>query len=246
MLLLKSLPIISTSLNLGLLIGVVQATNVHDIRYPRSAYHHHKQQRDFNATSFFAITGISVDETWPVPQRLEIRQLQQNTYQWNLYLLAMNEFQSMDQSEISSYYQISGIHGRPFIPWDNVQFAPGGTGGYCTHSSILFPTWHRPYVAVFEQILYGVVQNIAASFTGDSRSSYLTAAATFRVPYWDWAAPAPAGQDILPTSISSSEPVIVDTPNGTQTIPNPLYRYTFNPLDSNQLPDSPVSLSTRD
>lgn len=22
--------------------------------------------------------------------------------------------------------------------------------GYCTHSSILFPTWHRPYLALFE------------------------------------------------------------------------------------------------
>lgn len=23
-------------------------------------------------------------------------------------------------------------------------------GGFCTHSSILFLTWHRPYLAVFE------------------------------------------------------------------------------------------------
>lgn len=22
--------------------------------------------------------------------------------------------------------------------------------GYCTHGSILFPTWHRPYLALFE------------------------------------------------------------------------------------------------
>lgn len=42
-----------------------------------------------------------------------------------------------------------GIHGYPDIPWDGV------TGedyivGYCTHSSVLFPTWHRPYLALFE------------------------------------------------------------------------------------------------
>lgn len=23
-------------------------------------------------------------------------------------------------------------------------------GGFCTHSSILFLTWHRPYLAIFE------------------------------------------------------------------------------------------------
>lgn len=57
----------------------------------------------------------------------------------------------------------------------------------------------------------------------------------------DWAAPAPAGQDTLPTSISSVT-VEVTTPNSTETIPNPLYQYKFNPLSSIDLPDSPVRL----
>lgn len=26
----------------------------------------------------------------------------------------------------------------------------GAGGGFCTHSSILFLTWHRPYIALFE------------------------------------------------------------------------------------------------
>jgi tyrosinase len=44
-----------------------------------------------------------------------------------------------------------GIHGRPYIPWDGVQAVPGGSGtGYCTHSSVLFLTWHRPFLALFE------------------------------------------------------------------------------------------------
>ena len=41
-----------------------------------------------------------------------------------------------------------GVHGRPYIPWDNVSGA--NNEGYCTHSSILFPPWHRPYLALFE------------------------------------------------------------------------------------------------
>ena len=226
-----SFPVFGISLFLCLLISVSKGS-IHDIRYPRL-----NQRRDFNTSSTFAITN----GTGLVP-RLEIRQLQQNTIQWNLYLLALSQFQSMNQSTTSSYYQIAGIHGRPFVPWDSVQFAPGRTGGYCTHSSILFPIWHRPYVAIYEQVLWGIVQDVAATFTGDSQSDYIEAARSFRAPYWDWVAPAPRGQHTMPSSISSSAPVQVTTPNGTQTIPNPLYRYQFNPLDSTQLPDYPVRI----
>ena len=44
-----------------------------------------------------------------------------------------------------------GIHGLPYVPWDNVQAAAGQSrNGYCTHSSTLFLTWHRAYLALFE------------------------------------------------------------------------------------------------
>lgn len=216
----------------------LRVSEAYGVQFPRP--HHHHQRRSLNISSSFPITGVTFNGSGPIPQRLEIRQLQKNDCQWNLYLLALAQFQSMNQSTMTSYYQIAGIHGRPFIPWDNVPFAPGRSGGYCTHSSILFPTWHRPYVALFEQVLYGLVQDIAASF--GNQSFCIAAAASFRTPYWDWAAPASAGQDTMPASISSSAPVLVTTPNGTQMIPNPLYRYHFNPLDSTQLPDYPVSV----
>jgi len=44
----------------------------------------------------------------------------------------------------------------PFKAWNNVQSSSGWTassgqfGGYCTHSSVLFVPWHRPYLALFE------------------------------------------------------------------------------------------------
>jgi tyrosinase len=44
----------------------------------------------------------------------------------------------------------SGTHGRPFIPWDGVGRDPRGSNGYCAHGSNLFPTWHRPYLALVE------------------------------------------------------------------------------------------------
>lgn len=208
-----------------------------DSRHTRLPHHLHR--RSLNNSNPFPVTGIPVGEPGLVPRRLEIRQLQKNAYQWNLYLLAMSQYQSMNQSAMISYYQIAGIHGRPFVPWNNVAFAPGRTGGYCTHSSTLFPTWHRPYVALFEQVLYRIVQEIATSF--GNQSHYVAAAVSFRAPYWDWLATPPVGQDTIPSYISDSAPVQVFTPNGTQTIPNPLYRYHFSPLSSLQFPDYPVS-----
>lgn len=167
---------ILSSICLCVLLGVGESSRTRDARY--DAHLHERAD-----TSSFAVTGIPPKGTGPLPKRLEIRQLQQNTTQWNLYLLALNQFVNTDQSTKTSYYQIAGIHGRPFVEWDNVAFAPGSTGGYCMHSSTLFLTWHRPYVALYEQVLYGIVQDIAKSFTGSQQAEYIAAAESFRVPY---------------------------------------------------------------
>ena len=58
------------------------------------------------------------------------------------------------QTNPLSHFGIGGIHGLPYVQWEGA----GGTspvqgtgfGGYCTHGSVLFPTWHRPYLALFE------------------------------------------------------------------------------------------------
>src|SRR5271170_3026439 len=42
-----------------------------------------------------------------------------------------------------------GIHGYPHIPWDGVN-GTQGMPGYCMHAAVPFPTWHRPYIALFE------------------------------------------------------------------------------------------------
>lgn len=41
-----------------------------------------------------------------------------------------------------------GIHGLPRIPWNKV--GAKNFTGYCAHSVDTFPTWHRPYLALFE------------------------------------------------------------------------------------------------
>jgi tyrosinase len=64
----------------------------------------------------------------------------------------LDAFQKEPRDKLDGYFQIAGIHGRPYLPWDGVigSGVVDPTRGYCTHGSILFPTWHRPYLALFE------------------------------------------------------------------------------------------------
>ena len=68
---------------------------------------------------------------------------------FDLYIQALYYFMKQNQSDVLSYYQIAGIHGVPFQSWDGVD-GTNTQSGYCTHGSILFPSWHRPYLALFE------------------------------------------------------------------------------------------------
>ncbi|KAL8771913.1 MAG: hypothetical protein Q9209_002851 [Squamulea sp. 1 TL-2023] len=213
----------------SLLVGIIGAP-VRDYRDTT------RQSRRQAAT--FAITGAPVING-NIPQRLEIRQLRNNNAQWNLYLLALNRFQQMDQSDTRSYYQLSGIHGRPFTAWDGVPLVQNM--GYCSHTSNLFATWHRPYVAAFEQVLYGIVQEVANSIENDTSGEYRNAASTFRHPYWDWAAPSTDGTPILPAPVSGSAYIMLNLPNGSLTINNPLYQYKFTISDLSAFPDSPFN-----
>jgi len=55
--------------------------------------------------STYAIQGVQDGGIQP---RLEIRQLASDPVMWNLYLLAIIQYQSIDQEQELSYYQIAG------------------------------------------------------------------------------------------------------------------------------------------
>lgn len=196
-----------------------------------------------------------------IPIRPEIRDMRKDKYSWDLFILSLSMLQYVDQDHPLSWYQIAGIHGVPFRPWNGVQPVAGAQqSGYCTHSSVLFPTWHRPYLALYEvrnvihampsnlfdililpqQELYKLVNAIAALFPDvKEKAQYQRAASIFRIPYWDWSITAPAGETHLPESFWS--PVISQYgPNGMQNIRNPLYSYTFHPLIEDDLIWAPV------
>ncbi|WQF85949.1 Putative tyrosinase copper-binding domain, di-copper centre-containing domain superfamily [Colletotrichum destructivum] len=191
----------------------------------------------------YAITGLKtgIDSTsGQRPLRQNINDLQASGAQWDLYILGLAAMQrDVSEDDKLSYFQISGIHGRPFIPWNGVQAVPSGSGGgYCPHGNVQFPMWHRPYVALFEQVLGGHIQAIAANYTGSRAQEYKTAADNWRAPYWDWA--ADGGAQLPPVTTRAT--ITVNGPGGQVQLPNPLLGYKWQrfPLNtaSNYFPRS--------
>ncbi|KDR79498.1 hypothetical protein GALMADRAFT_208846 [Galerina marginata CBS 339.88] len=174
------------------------------------------------------ITGA----TGGAPNRLEINDFVKNDKFFSLYIQALQlMYTKTTQADVQSFFQVAGIHGLPNITWDGATgdqpFDPDSQwGGYCTHGSVLFPTWHRPYVMLYEQILQQRAAEVAATYTVD-QASWKQAAANLRQPYWDWAAKA-----VPPDEVISLTQVTITGPKGTKIkVDNPLYHYKFHPID---------------
>ncbi|KAK4202248.1 putative tyrosinase [Triangularia verruculosa] len=201
---------------------------------------HRRVRRQFAQPSTMIVMGNAATQAGDVQVRREIRELEQDREVWTLYLLGMSMMQFTDQSSPTSWYGITGIHGMPHQTWGGVRPTPGNEEtGYCTHSSILFPTWHRPYLALYEQVLSNVIRMIATWWPEDQKQPYVDAAKRFRIPYWDWATYPPSGGSVLPMSVGGSPFVDIDGPSGVQRISNPLFSYTFRPLNTTAFRQAP-------
>ena len=67
---------------------------------------------------------------------------------------------------------------------------------------------------------------IAATYTVDT-DDWKQAAANLRQPYWDWAVNA-----VPPSQVISDTQVTITGPDGNKAlVDNPIYHYTFNPID---------------
>ncbi|KAH9986652.1 tyrosinase [Russula vinacea] len=181
--------------------------------------------------SHVIITGAQGGQTQGAvaPNRLEINDLIKNQDLFSLYIQALTALFETSQSNQLSHFGVGGIHGLPYVQWEG----SGGTspvhgsqwGGYCTHGSVLFPTWHRPYVALYEQLLQQNALNIAKQYQDQQR--WLGAAQNLRAPYWDWAT-----NSVPPPEVISLQTVDIITPDGnTTTVQNPLLQYPFHPID---------------
>jgi len=186
------------------------------------------------------VTGVRVGYTgaYRIP-RQEVRALYTNQGGriFDLYILALRKLQARSKTDMNSYYQLAGIHGRPFTAWNGRgPGAPGSTldgrygGGYCTHGSTLFPTWHRPYLAYFEELVWANAQLVVNSEKNTAERAKWTEALNFlRIPYWDWT--LQGGQ--LPWMLRGEKwtytfyPNIYDKSKMPKSDNNPLYSYKF-------------------
>lgn len=144
----------------------------------------------------------------------------------------------MSEDDELSYFGLSGIHGQPYVAWNGVEQAEGAPlTGYCTHNEVLFAIWHRPLVAVFEQVLAEHIQTAAGLYnaTPETAEKYRRAADTWRHPYWDWAI-----DKELPDAVVQPNITIHMPPDGlaSQTVANPLRYYRFHqfPLNTTLFP----------
>jgi tyrosinase len=183
--------------------------------------------------SRFIITGATGGATQGAvaPNRIEIRDFVKIEDQFSLYIQALQIMETTPQPNLTSHFQISGIHGLPYVSWDGAGDNVSDSdqwGGYCTHGSVLFPTWHRPYIALYEQVLQKHATDIAAKYTVN-KDRYQKAAANLRAPYWDYSSP---GKAVPPEEVISLQQVTITGPDGKRVaVNNPLLRYRFNPVD---------------
>ncbi|OJT09435.1 Tyrosinase [Trametes pubescens] len=161
------------------------------------------------------------------PNRLEISDFIKNEKMFSLYIQALQAMMDTPQDDPESFFQIGGIHGLPYAPWDGVgEASQAEASGYCTHGSVLFPTWHRPYVALYEQILQKHAIQIARKYVFEGYS-WRKVAADLRQPYWDWASNA-----VPPPEVISMERVTIITSDGRRArVENPLLRYRFDSVE---------------
>ena len=87
--------------------------------------------------------------------RLEIDEFLLDNEMTNLFLVALAALQKdslrlwdTKQPDWLTYYSLAGIHGQPKEDWN--EFTPKEGYGFCHHALNTFPTWHRPYLMLYE------------------------------------------------------------------------------------------------
>lgn len=176
---------------------------------------------------------ITTGATGGVEPRLEISNLATRDDQWALYIKAMSKWMQAGEDDTSGYYDIASIHGVPFEDWNGATQCDtcSDTIGYGTHDMVIFPTWHRTYVAHFEQNFLATALEVAESYPASSRDRMVAACKTLRFPYWDWAAQSESNSTVF-ADLMTSEQITINGPDGQETLDNPLYSFTFSEAEA--------------
>ncbi|KAJ5375867.1 hypothetical protein N7517_007873 [Penicillium concentricum] len=143
-----------------------------------------------------------------------------NKKQVDLFIHALDNIQRLDPKERLSYFQVAGIHGQPFVRWDDPSPEPM-KNAYCFHSHVIFPIWHRPYVLLFEQVVLEIIiREIIPQFPEAHQASWREQAESWGLPFWDWA------RNGRVPDLAKYPTITVPRPEGgTVRINNPLFRF---------------------
>ncbi|KAJ7741079.1 Di-copper centre-containing protein [Mycena metata] len=173
-----------------------------------------------------------------IQPRLEIRDLQKDTKQFTLFVLAFNDVKRANyETAAARFVEIAGIHGLPYSQWPGDPDGKskgnpgedGQWGGYCHHASVLFPTWHRPYVLALEQTISEAAHEIAGRFALQypaEAAVWRDAATKLRFPFWDWTLPD-TGTQGLPNILKVTSVQITMPEGKIISAPNPIAHYDF-------------------
>ncbi|TDZ21810.1 Tyrosinase [Colletotrichum orbiculare MAFF 240422] len=198
----------------------------------------------------YPITGIPNGGSNP-PARQEINAwATNNPIQLSLFVQALRIFQSMDFKDQLSYYRIAGIHGLPATSWDNdpipyeasqtypsaASHQDGTPDFYCPHNTLIFPTWHRAYLSLYEQRLWEIMtKQIVPNITTAAKEQWMDEANKWRVPYWDW-----AGIPSVP-AVCTTPTIRINLPDGSTSDDwNPLYQFSTSNLSTSQPSSKPL------
>eukprot|EP00249_Psilotum_nudum_P025305 c29652_g1_i1 orf=408-2474(+) len=164
----------------------------------------------------------------------------------DVFLLAFAAMEALPDDDPWSFFQIAGIHGFPFEPYDGVisdwepiplkkatTWGSSWWGGYCHHATALFPTWHRPYMLLIEQSVIRQAKLLAEDprmVGSEERQLVADVADELRFPYWDWGDQSTASQGV-PDIFTSTEIKLAykwkDLASGAAAIPNPLKSFVL-------------------
>ncbi|KAK2785870.1 hypothetical protein FQN52_009208 [Onygenales sp. PD_12] len=173
------------------------------------------------------LAGFEPAKKAPVRQEIdEWSSNKDNKDQVDLFVMAWRNLMNLSPRERNSFFQLAGIHGQPYIPWDEPETTAEDAErkGYCTHNNILFPIWHRPYLLLLEQSLYeSMINDIIPKFPKGRQTELRQAADTWRLPFWDWAV-----NHRVPT-LAKYPTTTIPTPDGKrERVDNPLYQFKMS------------------
>ena len=103
-------------------------------------------KNDWKNTSF---DDAEDEEKW-------IQKLSNNEKYWWSFFAIASKMPSI--SEVSFLtHKILGIHGLPTQKWfHRHDYKAKESAFYCRHGTIVFPTWHRPYIFMMEVIVFAL------------------------------------------------------------------------------------------